>query len=162
MGSMPVIGMVVIFFAAKCSRFRAFGARPLELRASSFLVLDQYTIANASPPTPVMLGSVTFNIAAMAIAASTALPPRLRMSMPTSDARAWLDATIAVPARTTDRCEGGSENQLACSRAAAGAAAGALAEPDGCDWHAARTIANPKPVITGNQGVVNMRMVCPS
>ena len=58
---------------------------------------------NASPPTPVMLGSVTLSMAAIAIAASTALPPRFRISMPTCEASGWLDATIAWPARTTDR-----------------------------------------------------------
>jgi hypothetical protein len=41
---------------------------------------------NASPPIPVMLGSVTLSIAAMAMAASTALPPRFKTSMPTWEA----------------------------------------------------------------------------
>src|ERR1043165_6442215 len=58
---------------------------------------------NASPPTPVIIGSVTLSIAAIAIAASTALPPRLRTSRPTSDASGWLLATIACWLRTTDR-----------------------------------------------------------
>src|ERR1041384_5772122 len=58
---------------------------------------------NASPPTPVIIGSVTLSIAAIAIAASTALPPRLRTSRPTCDASGWLLATIACWLLTTDR-----------------------------------------------------------
>ena len=52
---------------------------------------------------PVMLGSVTLSIAATAIAASTALPPRFRISSPTCDASGWLVATIPWLARDTDR-----------------------------------------------------------
>src|SRR5712691_5705831 len=66
-----------------------------------------------SPPMPVMCGSVTFSTAAIAIAASTALPPRLSTSMPTADASGWLLATIAWLARTTDRPVGTFENQSA-------------------------------------------------
>jgi hypothetical protein len=44
---------------------------------------------------PVMLGSVTFSTAAMAMAASAAFPPRFSTSMPTCDASGWLDATMA-------------------------------------------------------------------
>jgi hypothetical protein len=36
----------------------------------------------ASPPMPVMFGSVTLSTAAIAIAASTALPPCFRISTP--------------------------------------------------------------------------------
>src|SRR5215831_8621422 len=57
----------------------------------------------ASPPIPVIMGSVTLSMAAIAIAASTALPPRLRTSRPTCDASGWLVATIACWLRTTDR-----------------------------------------------------------
>jgi hypothetical protein len=57
----------------------------------------------ASPPTPVIMGSVTLSMAAIAIAASTALPPRLRTSRPTCEASGWLVATIACWLRTTDR-----------------------------------------------------------
>ena len=52
---------------------------------------------------PVMFGSVTFSTAAIAMAASTALPPRLRMSTPTWEANGWLVATMPCRARTTDR-----------------------------------------------------------
>jgi hypothetical protein len=57
----------------------------------------------ASPPIPVMSGSVTLSTAATAIEASTALPPRFRTSMPTCEARGWLVATMPCVARTTDR-----------------------------------------------------------
>src|SRR5262252_2034253 len=49
------------------------------------------------------MGSVTLSMAAIAIAASTALPPRLRTSRPTCEASGWLVATIACWLRTTDR-----------------------------------------------------------
>ena len=59
---------------------------------------------------PVMFGSVTLSTAAIAMAASTALPPRFRMSRPTCDASGWLVATMPWLARTTDRPAGTSEN----------------------------------------------------
>ena len=50
-----------------------------------------------SPPRPFIIGSVTFTIAAIATAASAALPPALRMSRPTAAASAWLEQ--AMPSR---------------------------------------------------------------
>src|SRR6476619_5708699 len=89
---------------------------------------------NASPPTPVMFGSVTLRTAAIAIEASTALPPRFNTSRPTIDANGWLLATMAWLARTTDRPAGTFENHwsdplsaracLAEARAAFDASAG--------------------------------------
>ena len=74
----------------------------------------------ASPPMPVMFGSVTFRTAAIAMAASTALPPRFSMSRPACDASGWLVATIAWLARTTERPAGTRENQSSgCCRAGA-------------------------------------------
>src|SRR4029453_9256047 len=66
---------------------------------------------NASPPMPVMFGSVTFSTAAIAIAASIALPPRFSTSRPVCDASGWLDATIAWLARAADRPACTPENQ---------------------------------------------------
>ena len=57
-----------------------------------------------------MFGSVTLSMAAIAMAASTALPPRFRMSRPTWEASGWLVATIAWAARTTDRPAGSPAN----------------------------------------------------
>src|SRR5574341_570131 len=47
----------------------------------------------ASPPNPVLVGSVTFSAAAVATAASAALPPFIRISSPACDASGWLEAT---------------------------------------------------------------------
>ena len=60
---------------------------------------------------PVMFGSVTLSAAAIAIAASTALPPRLSTSRPICDASGWLDATIPFVERTTERPARNPENQ---------------------------------------------------
>src|SRR5262245_4542316 len=83
---------------------------------------------------PVMCGSVTFSTAAIAIAASAAFPPRLRISIPASDASGWLVATIAWPARTTDRPTSTLENHRsgaeACASADAATDAGACASLD--------------------------------
>ena len=54
------------------------------------------TIAKQSPPMPVMPGSITPRSAVAAIAASTALPPFLRISMPASDAFGCEVAIIAL------------------------------------------------------------------
>src|SRR4029453_13652909 len=59
---------------------------------------------------PVMCGSVTFRTAAIAIAASTALPPRLRMSRPVSDASGWLAPTTPPGRRPTERPAAAQEN----------------------------------------------------
>jgi hypothetical protein len=52
---------------------------------------------------PVIIGSVTLSTAAIATAASTALPPRLRISSPVKEASGWLEATMPFCARTTER-----------------------------------------------------------
>ena len=71
---------------------------------------------NASPPIPVMFGSVTLSTAAMAMAASAAFPPRFKISSPVSEANGWLVATMPRLARTTDRPTGTPENQvLSCA-----------------------------------------------
>src|ERR1041385_4205408 len=57
----------------------------------------------ASPPIPVIIGSVTLSMAAIAIDASTSLPPRLSTSRPACEASGWLLATIACWLRTMDR-----------------------------------------------------------
>ncbi len=58
--------------------------RPLPLRPK----LSPFQCARImqSPPSPFIIGSVTLTIAAMAIAASAALPPAFRMSLPTAAA----------------------------------------------------------------------------
>src|SRR5579871_6604695 len=61
------------------------------------------TIANASPPIPVDIGSVTPSTAAAAIAASTALPPRSSIRTPARVALTWLVATIPRAANAGGR-----------------------------------------------------------
>jgi hypothetical protein len=53
------------------------------------------TMANMSPPIPVMCGSVTLSTAAAATAASTALPPASRIASAAAVASGWLVATAA-------------------------------------------------------------------
>src|SRR5947209_5263451 len=60
-------------------------------------------MAKASPPMPVDIGSVTPSMAAAAIAASTALPPRSSMRIPARVAVGWLVDTIARAATTGGR-----------------------------------------------------------
>jgi hypothetical protein len=78
-------------------------ARPLALSATSFCSRASQTIANMSPPMPVMCGSVTLSTAAAVTAASTALPPRRRASSPASAASGWLVATTPCAAYTVER-----------------------------------------------------------
>ena len=61
--------------ACSVSRVMSEPARPLALSATSFCSFASQTIANMSPPMPVMCGSVTLSTAAAATAASMALPP---------------------------------------------------------------------------------------
>ena len=56
-----------------------------------------WTMTKVSPPNPFIIGSVILTAAAMAKAASTALPPALRMSRPTTAASGWLEQ--AMPSR---------------------------------------------------------------
>src|SRR5207237_2537258 len=64
------------------------------------------TIANASPPMPVDIGSVTESTAAAASAASAALPPRSSARSPARVASGWLVATIASAATAGGRPSG--------------------------------------------------------
>src|SRR5258706_11086185 len=59
--------------------------------------------AKASPPMPIDIGSSTPRTAAVATAASTALPPRRSTSTPASDARGWLQTTMPFLPITVDR-----------------------------------------------------------
>src|SRR5207248_4495661 len=78
---------------------------------------------------------VTLSTAAIAIAASTAVPPRFNTSRPTWEASGWLVATMPWLARTTDRPAGTPENHWALfTRSAA-------------DWGAAASTGRDMPVI---------------
>src|SRR3954470_4379897 len=65
-------------------------------------------MAKRSPPIPFMSGSITPRAALAAIAASTAEPPRPRISAPAWDARTWLVATIPYLLMTMLRALGRS------------------------------------------------------
>ncbi len=67
---------------------------------------SRQTSANASPPTPVDIGSVTHSTAAAASAASAALPPRSSARSPARVASGWLVATMASAAT-----DGGRPNE---------------------------------------------------
>ena len=73
------------------------GARPDALRPCSRS--SSQIMAKASLPTPFMFGSTTVSVIAAARAASTALPPRRRASMPAAVASGW-EAATALAANT--------------------------------------------------------------
>ena len=60
-------------------------------------------MANRSPPGPHIMGSVRLSMALVATAASTALPPALRMSMPAMLANGWLEQTMPCRQATVER-----------------------------------------------------------
>ena len=62
-----------------------------------------HTIANRSPPMPVIVGSTTARTAAAVTAASTALPPRRSTSRPADEASGWLVAIMPRRASDTER-----------------------------------------------------------
>src|ERR1700675_2738954 len=103
----------------KVSRVMACGHRPLALRPCSFPC--QCTRTKASPPKPFIMGSVTFTIAATAMAASPALPPPFSTCRPTWAASGWLDATMPWGACVAARRESkGSILMSACRHGNAG------------------------------------------
>src|SRR5229473_1290311 len=62
-------------------------------------------MAKRSPPIPFETGSIKPSVAFAAMAASTALPPRFKMSIPTCVAAGTLVQTIPCRARTSERVE---------------------------------------------------------
>ena len=65
---------------AKYSGVQAAGARPEAFKPCIFLPSQR--IAKPSPPKPFIVGSTTVSVIAVASAASTALPPFCRASIP--------------------------------------------------------------------------------
>lgn len=72
------------------------GLRPLPLTALTSLLLASKNRQKTSPPMPVHDGSVTLRAAAVATAASAALPPSARISSPAWVASGWLEATMPL------------------------------------------------------------------
>src|ERR1041385_3031131 len=60
-------------------------------------------MANRSPPTPLLVGSISPSTALVAIAASIALPPRSMIWIPDIAAIGWLAATMPYFVAITDR-----------------------------------------------------------
>ena len=82
----------------------ASGANPEEFRPNSSFLCQ--TIANASLPKPLAAGSTTVRAAAVAIAASIALPPCRSISRPADEARADPVQTMPLRAITGYRLDG--------------------------------------------------------
>ena len=82
-GPQPVVGMAEA--PENDAGSSAAPDRPLPFTPCSRL--PSHTIANASPPRPLVVGSNTVSAAAVAIAASTALPPARSVSSPACAAR---------------------------------------------------------------------------
>ena len=101
----PTLGMEWWPAALNSSRLACDDARPLPFRARTDFSCSFHVKANTSPPTPVELGSTTFSVAAVQIAASTALPPSISTCNPATEARGWLVATIPLAANTVERRE---------------------------------------------------------
>src|SRR5437660_1128105 len=97
-------GIVAWPFASSASRVMRLPARPLLLSPYSLRSVADHTMANMSPPIPVIGGSTTLSTAAAVTAASTALPPRASTARPAAVARGWLVAIMPCGAYTVERC----------------------------------------------------------
>src|SRR5205085_12477578 len=85
-------------FVAQAERRTAAAVDPVQL-----VFFRAVTMAKRSPPIPFETGSINPRVALAAIAASTALPPRFKISSPTCVAAGTLVQTIPCRARTSDR-----------------------------------------------------------
>ena len=97
----PRIGMVCA--SLKRSGVHAAGARPEAFRPRSFL--PSHKMAKASEPMPLLVGSSTVRAMAVAITASTALPPFNSMRRPAC-AASGCEVDTQLRARIGMRCEG--------------------------------------------------------
>ena len=70
---------------------------------TSLCSLADQTMANMSPPIPVICGSTTFSTAAAVTAASIAFPPRCSTASPAAVASGWLVAMAPWGAYTVER-----------------------------------------------------------
>src|ERR1700675_2255407 len=84
-----------------------------------------YMTAKTSPPTPTIMGSTTLSTAAVATAASTALPPRMSTCRPACAASGWLVTTIPCCAMTSERLCAGQPSARAPRTALQNAGCGA-------------------------------------
>ena len=96
-------GIVVCPFASSAALVIRLPDRPLALSPYSLWSLADQTMANRSPPIPVIGGSTTLSTAAAVTAASTALPPRWSTARPAAVASGWLVAIMPCGAYTVER-----------------------------------------------------------
>lgn len=102
-GNQPCTGIWVCPAAFTASMLSEAGARPLASRPWSWSLTQ--TRAKASPPMAQPVGSTTVSAAAVAMAASMALPPARSRLMPASAARGCEVATMPLRANTLWRWE---------------------------------------------------------
>src|SRR5215467_5830146 len=107
-------------------------------------------IANRSPPAPVFIGSTRLSMAAVATAASMALPPFIMICRPACAASGWLVVTMPCVAMISARLCAAQPSARSPRTAAQAAARGSLLQTDigGPDWahageEAASTTAAP-------------------
>jgi len=119
------VGMVRCPRASTASRVMRRPARPLEFKPYSLRSFADHTMANMSPPIPVIIGSATFSTAAAVTAASIALPPRSNTAKPAAVASGWLVAIMPCGAYTVERWAM-VEGRGSCPKATATSQASAL------------------------------------
>src|SRR5215831_9737139 len=88
--------------------------------------------ANMSAATPVLLGSTRLSIAAVATAASMALPPSRMICRPACAASGWLVGTMPCGAITSARLCAAQPSARSPRTAAQAAALGAASQVDSC------------------------------
>ncbi len=102
----PVPGTVLSPFSEKKAGVARLPARPDPLSATTFPVFAMRMRRKLSPPTPFMCGRTTARTPAIAIAASTALPPCRSTLAPVAVARAWSEVTAPAVPITSGRRDG--------------------------------------------------------
>ena len=98
--SQPNVG-ILSRDANRCA-VHASGEHPEAFRPTSSS--PSHRMKNASLPTPLLFGSTTVSVMALACAASTALPPATRAPMPAWVASGW-DVATRLSALTGERCD---------------------------------------------------------
>jgi hypothetical protein len=99
--SQPRVGIAAC--SLKRSSDQPEGERPEALRPCSFL--PSHSMQNASLPMPLLVGSTTVSVIAVASIASTALPPLSSMRRPAC-AASGCEVATTLRASTGMRCEG--------------------------------------------------------
>ena len=101
----PRSGIASSPLARNASMLALLGAGPLAFRPNSFLDFASEMIANRSPPTPQLVGSISPSAALVAIAASMALPPLFSTSRPICAASGCEAQTMPLTATVSDRVD---------------------------------------------------------